>query len=291
MSISAVILSFNACGDLERCIRSLIDVERFEPGRDQILIVDNGSTDGSKGLIKTLVAEFPALIEGIDLPANLGTTVSRNLALAKAKCDHLLIIDSDIFFERPVLRKLLVVLESDPKIGIVAPRLTFPDGRPQMSTDMFPTLPRKLERLFRLRALERQADPRDGRGGAVDYAISAFWLMRRALLRHVGLLDQRIFYAPEDVDYGIRTWLAGYRIVFSPELAVIHNAKERSRSWKGLLFTWRHIVGLAYLFRKHGYLWRAARLYRAIDNLHDANAITRETGRPAPAGGKEWAGG
>ncbi len=54
MSISAVILSFNDKRCLARCIRSLIEVEGFKAGRDQILVIDNGSTDGSKELIQRM---------------------------------------------------------------------------------------------------------------------------------------------------------------------------------------------------------------------------------------------
>ena len=154
MSISAVILSFNAQDDLDRCVRSLIEVEDLEAGRDQVLIVENGSIDGSKALVNRLSSAFPGLIEGIDLPTNHGTTISRNFALARAKGDYVLVIDSDIEFKQPVLKRLLRELELDPSIGIIAPRLIFPSGRPQMSTDSFPTVGRKLERMFRLRQLE-----------------------------------------------------------------------------------------------------------------------------------------
>ena len=282
MSISAVILSFNSRDDIERCVRSLIEVERLEARRDQVLVVDNGSVDGSKGLIEGLSSAFPGLVEGIYLPANRGTTVSRNLAFAKARGDHILVIDADIRFERPVLDHLLDCLAADRSIGIVTPRLVFPDGRPQMSTDVFPTLPRKIERLFRLRALERQGPVAGGAPHSVDYAISAFWLMRRNLLARIGPLDERIFYAPEDVDYCLRIWLGGDRIVHVPEVAVIHDAKERSRSLKGCLFAWRHVLGLGYFFAKHRYLWRTQGLYRRIGGHHHHHvampgpAVTRQ---------------
>ncbi len=272
MSISAVILSFNAENDLDRCVRSLIQVENLRAGRDQVLIVDNGSIDGSKALMNRLSAAFPGLVEGIDLPTNHGTTVSRNLAFAQAHGDHLLVIDSDICFERPVLQSLVAELALDPSIGIIAPRLTFPSGQAQMSTDIFPTIGRKLERMFRLRQLEEASETTEVKPHEVDYAISAFWLMRSELLDKVGPLDEQIFYAPEDVDFCLRTWLAGQKVVHQPDLTVVHDAKERSRSLKGFLFTWRHIAGLAYFFRKHGYVWNASSLYRKIRLAHGETA-------------------
>jgi len=280
MSISAIILSYNARHDLERCVRSLIEVEGLSAGEDQILVVDNGSTDGSKPMIEHLIAAFPGLIEATFLPANLGTTAPRNLGFAKARGDHLLVIDSDIQFQKPVLSSLVQQLTTDRSIGIVAPKLIFPDGRSQLSTDVFPTVPRKLERFFRLRHLERQARSSQHLSQPVDYAISAFWLMRRELIDRIGPLDERIVYAPEDVDFCLRAWLKGQRVVYRPDLEVVHDAKERSRSLKSLMFTWRHVRGLAYFFRKHQYAFNADKLYRRIGRL-------RTYGMPGAIGGLE----
>lgn len=264
MSISAIILSFNAKHDLERCVRSLIDVEGLGAERDQIIIIDNGSTDGSRKAVEHLVSRYAGLIDATFLPTNHGTTRPRNLGFAKARGDYLLVIDADIHFRTPVLPPLIKELTADPSIGIVAPKLIFPDGRHQLSTDVFPTVPRKLERLFRLRALERRQPSMRPSSRPVDYAISAFWLMQRDLVDLIGPLDERIFYAPEDVDFCLRAWLRGRRVVYRPDLEVVHDAKERSRSLKGLLFTWRHLLGLLYFFKKHRYAFSADKLYRRI---------------------------
>jgi GT2 family glycosyltransferase len=154
--------------------------------------------------------------------------------------------------------------------------LIFPDGRPLMSTDVFPTIPRKLERAFRLCALERRCRADELPSRSVDYAISAFWLMRRDLIDRIGPLDERIFYAPEDVDFCLRAWLKGQRVVYRPDLAVVHDAKERSRSLTSLVFTSRHVLGLAYFFKKHRYAFKTDGLYRRIGRL-------RTDGRPEPA--------
>ncbi len=266
MSVSAIILSFNASKDLNRCVRSLIEVEGLKAGHDQILVIDNGSSDDSRAVIEQLIDLYPGLVDATLLPTNLGTTLPRNLGIAKATGDHLLVVDSDIQFRTPVLPPLIKQLRADRSIGIIAPKLIFPDGRSQLSTDVFPTVPRKLERLFRLRALERLEAGGQQPSKPVDYAISAFWLMRRELVDLVGPLDERIFYAPEDVDFCLRAWLKGKRIVYRPDLKVVHDAKERSRSLKGLLFAWRHVLGLAYFFRKHRYAFSAQALYRRIDS-------------------------
>ena len=88
--------------------------------------------------------------------------------------------------------------------------------------------------------------------GSVDYAISACWMLRRNVLNTVGLLDENIFYSPEDVDYCIRIWKSGYQVHYIPYVSIIHDAQEISRP-KGLLinkFTIRHLKGLFYFICK-----------------------------------------
>jgi len=89
----------------------------------------------------------------------------------------------------------------------------------------------------------------------VDYAISAFWLFHRSLLDKVGLLDEKIFYAPEDVDFCLRIWKAGLRIVYQPSVSVIHHTQEISRGWKLNSAKINHLKGLVYFFVKHRYLF------------------------------------
>jgi len=163
----------------------------------------------------------------------------------------------------------------------VVPGLTYPDGRFQLSTDTFPTVTRKLQRLFALRSLERGTSLGDARRGEVDYAISAFWLFRRTLLDEVGLLDEKIFYSPEDVDFCLRIWLAGYRIVYVPRVAAVHDAQEVSRSLKRWRFMLRHAGGLAYYFAKHRHAFGLGRLRRRI-----AEARRSRTRQPAETMGR-----
>ena len=77
-------------------------------------------------------------------------------------------------------------------------------------------------------------------------------------------MDERIFYAPEDVDFCLRAWLKGKPVIYRPDLEVVHDAKERSRSLKGLLFARPHVRWLAYFFKKHRYALSANKLYRRI---------------------------
>jgi GT2 family glycosyltransferase len=181
----------------------------------------------------------------IFLNKNMGTTYSRNLALRKAKGNFIVILDSDVEVPLATIPQLLKVLKERRDIGLVTPKLIYPDGRLQKSTDKFPTLPSKMIRYLFLKQIEKKESRSQTKNYPVepDYAISALWVFRREVLDNVGLLDERIFYAPEDVDYCLRVWKKGYKVHYDPACFAIHHTQD-------------HIKGLVYYFRKHKYLFR-----------------------------------
>lgn len=264
MNLSAVVLSFNSKRHIEKCVRSLAKAFGELPGPSEIWVVENGSVDGSAQILAGLEREFAPMLKVIYNERNLGTTVSRNQALRRATGEYVLVMDSDAWVDGTTLAALIRTLEADPRCGIVVPRLNYPDGRFQLSTDTFPTLLRKLHRLFGLRSLEASATP-PAEPCTVDYAISALWLFRRSLLDSVGLLDEKIFYSPEDVDFCLRVWKAGRTVVYDPRVSAVHDAQELSRGARLNGFATRHAKGLAYLFWKHGYFLGLSRLYRRIE--------------------------
>ena len=277
--ISFVVLSFNSGNYIESCIRSIVSTRPHgaDQGGDEIWVVDNGSVDGTRRVLAVLERELPNL-HVILLPENIGTTASRNMALKQVRGKYVAIIDSDVQVLPGTIDGLVQTLEADLSCGIVAPRLEFPDGRLQLSTDVFPTLQHKFRRFLMLRQMERGLS-RQGAGGTrpVDIAISAFWLMRRELFDAVGLLDERIFYSPEDVDYCLRVWKAGYRVIYVPSARAIHDAQEISRTRIPTRATFSHAAGLGYLFLKHRYVLSRRSLYRQI-----SRAAGRSTGHGDP---------
>jgi GT2 family glycosyltransferase len=258
MKISFIILSWNSERYLTQCIASITHALERTGFSYEILILDNGSSDRSRPLLEELAAQFPNQVKPRFESRNLGTTRSRNLLFSVAQGELLCVLDSDVEFAPGVISRLLPHLASG-EVGIVVPRVVYPSGRWQKSFDRFPTLFDKIVRFFRLRAMERSEGASIDEQTApfpVDYAISAFWLMPRRLLSVVGPLDERIFYAPEDVDFCLRVWQAGYRIVYVPEVSVVHHTQEISRGFKLNRAKLSHIKGLAYYFLKHRYVMR-----------------------------------
>lgn len=256
MDISFVILTWNSEKYIDLCLKSVFSSLAGQDLVYEVLVVDNGSSDRSREILGEYSLAKPETVKPIYLEQNRGTTVSRNLALDKAQGKYICIMDSDVELNAGVFGPLLEKLNSDPSIGLVVPKLLYPSGKWQKSIDRFPTLLHKLNRFFRLRAIEGQEGAVESKlteSREVDYAISAFWLFKRDILARVGKLDEKIFYAPEDVDYCLRIWKSGYKIEYVPGSTVVHHTQEISRGWKINKAKIEHLKGLVYLYAKHGY--------------------------------------
>ncbi len=259
MDISFVILTWNSADHLSECLRSLfenVDESRFSY---EVRIVDNGSVDNTQRIICEYEEKHPGRIVTVWLKRNIGTTRSRNMALKEVPGDFIIVLDSDVEVRQGTVETLIRVWDEFPSCGIAVPRLEYSDGSLQKSTDAFPTLLTKIFRFLFLKYREHREslmkhDFLSAEIQKVDYAISAFWVFKRESLSEVGLLDENIFYAPEDVDFCLRMWESGRQILYVPQASATHHAREISRHIN--LSTLHHILGLMYFFVKHRYLFK-----------------------------------
>jgi len=263
MDLSFVILTWNSESYIEKCFDSLMNSLAASAYSSEIFIVDNGSSDGTVAILKNYQEQYGNILKLIFLDKNVGTTVSRNMALKQATGDYIVIMDSDIELPEGIFDTLIRSISKNSKIGMVVPQIVYPSGKWQKSIDQFPTLLHKLNRFFRLRSIEdkegcEEVDSLSER--TVDYAISAFWLFKKEVLENVGLLDENYFYAPEDVDYCLQIWKAGFKIVYVPTVTVVHHTQEISRGFKINKAKLEHIKGLIYLYRKYRFLFSSPRL-------------------------------
>ena len=93
MDISVVILTFNSAKTIERCLESLYASLESLNLEYEVLVVDNGSSDGTLALLERLQTVFGERLDVNALKDNLGTTVSRNIALRKAGGHHVIVMD------------------------------------------------------------------------------------------------------------------------------------------------------------------------------------------------------
>jgi GT2 family glycosyltransferase len=258
LNISFVVISWNSNNFLLNCFLSIINKCREEGICFEVIIIDNGSQDGSRQFIEEFIQSYPSEFILIPLESNRGTTYTRNLGLKRARGEFVCILDSDTELGEGCLIDMLQRLTTDNRLGLIAPRLLLPDGTVQNSVKRFPTMLNKLIKIPRILfgIKTKNSDFYDDfpfqEEREADSAISACWFFSRKLLDTVGYLDEKIFYAPEDIDFSLRVWQAGKSILFYPAFTVLHHTQQITHKMPLSMNSLSHFLGLLYFYRKHG---------------------------------------
>jgi len=221
--ISVVIVSFNTAQMTLRCLESVrADLTGI---RSEVIVVDNGSTDGSAKAI----ADGAPWVKLIVSPRNLGFGGGNNLGLVESRGENLLLINTDAFPQPGAIPALLRYLNDHPDTAVVGPRLLNADGSTQQSCFRFPTPLRSwMENLWISTAMKRHPSIDDYRFWAhdaersVDFVIGACILVRRSAYKQVGGFDERFFMYAEESDWMYRMHQAGWEINFTPTAVVTH---------------------------------------------------------------------
>lgn len=252
-TVGFVIITWNSKKYIKACIDSILKIEKFNT---KISICDNGSTDGTIEDIK----EYGDRVIGNFLPKNKGTTISRNIAIkALEDVDFYCVLDSDTeIIDEDGFVKMMDLLESDESIGIVGPQLYSKDEVLQYSGRNIPTLKEKLYKVLPFKkkkeeALKLEHINYDEKPDvfSVGYLMSACWLFTKKTLDTIGLLDEKIFYAPEDVEYCMRSWVNGLSVKYFKPCKVLHHWQRLSRKKLFSKHNYEHLKGLFYLNRKY----------------------------------------
>jgi GT2 family glycosyltransferase len=188
----------------------------------QIIVVDNGSNDGS---LDQIAAAHPDVVL-IDGGANHGFAKGNNLALRGIRSGYVMLINSDALVEAGAVDGMIAALRDDPAVGAVGPRIiNVDDDEDQDYPRQFPTIAEMIRR-----ALFGPQFPARGHSNPVDIGrIHGACLMTRAeVLQRVGVLDEAFFMYDEDVDWCIRVRRAGWKLRLLPSIAVRHYGGKTS---------------------------------------------------------------
>ena len=264
--VGFVILVWNSEKVIDKCLLSICNLKQVEP---YIVLIDNGSTDNSISIVNQYVDRLN--LELIRYDNNMGTTVSRNSGLRKLQQvspDYYCILDSDTEVNDDAFVKLIMEMEKNPSYGVIGPTLVSSSGLVQMSARCFPTALEKFYKAVPIKRIQAKGEKMeiqsptspDAVSYPVDYLMSAFWLIRPDTLSKAGMLDEKIFYAPEDAEYCINVWKNGYQVAFCPSAVIIHEWQRLSKKKLFSKMNWEHIKGLCYMFKKHHYFFSAKKL-------------------------------
>jgi GT2 family glycosyltransferase len=223
LDASIIVVSYNKQPYTALCLESVL---RGDPVPREIVVIDNGSQDGSVGYLREA---FPPLAETVGVgfrlienAGNVGACTARNQGLDVASGTCIAFLDNDTAIRTANwLEILAAVLLEEPQAGIVGPKLVYPfapydiehagaaispNGRPKYLGRGCP-----------------RTDPAHSSRRDVQCLISAAWLMRRAVPDRIGGLDEVFNPAQfEDFDFCYRARQAGFRVLYEPSAELYH---------------------------------------------------------------------
>jgi len=246
--VSVVIVTYGSSNELPDCLDGLLK----QPVSLEVFLVDNASPDDTP----QRVAEYARNIENVHAilnPQNEGLAAGNNIPKEMCRGEYVLMLNPDTVFRDDSLARMVDFLDKNPDIGVVGPRNVYPDGSTHSSCGrkwgllqvfMWRVLPYRIPRLLHDRVYpSRQED--------VLFVSGSCLLIRRSIFNQIGGYDPEYFLCIEDVcDLCMRTREAGHRIVFLPDLRVVH-LTGRSAVQAPYIVVWHGNRGTIYHFLKH----------------------------------------
>lgn len=223
-----IIVNFNGGPLLHETVRSAL----ASSVPVELLISDNGSTDGSLNVIYQSFSKDPR-VQIISNGSNLGFSRANNIALKQAKGRYALLLNPDCIIQPNTLSKMIGIMDANPDVGMAGCLIRNPDGSEQAGCRRaVPTPWRTFVRVlhlnkffpnharFRTFLLHRESLPIEPE--PVEAISGAFMLVRREAMDQVGLLDENYFMHCEDIDWCMRFRQADWKILFVPNVEVLH---------------------------------------------------------------------
>lgn len=223
--IAIVILNWNGKKDTKECLNSL---NKITYSNYEIILVDNGSADGS---VEMLEKEYPE-INLIKNKENLGFTGGNNVGIKKAlehNADYVLLLNNDTIVEQDFLENIMDVAQLDPSIGIVGPKIYYYS----LPYIIWSAGGRYIPFLGKARTygINKEDCSKYNKMRQVSWVTGCAMLIKREVFNKLGLLEEQYFSNYEDLDFCISAGRVGYKIYYAPQAVIYHKV---ARDWGGL---------------------------------------------------------
>ena len=234
--ISIVIPTLNGKKDLVNCLNSIRRVE-YPKKRMEIIIWDNGSTDGTQGEVGGMFMEMEKegwkVLNMIQSEENLGVYTSRDELFKRvnAETDYVLSIDDDVFLPGDSLNILIKCLQKHSDAGIIGPRTVY-DIKPNETAHGagFVNL-----------WLGRYSETDAGSLIECDYVIGCCMLIKREVVSKLKGFDRDYYTSHGEVDFCLRAKKKGYKIFYDPSVIVRHNvARGGTKTLERIYYLYRN---------------------------------------------------
>jgi len=281
-SVFVVIPNYNGADMLAPAIESVLNQSHEDL---KLVIVDNGSRDGSKAIMETYAKKDPR-VRTVYREKNYGYTggVNPGMELAiKEGATYVAPFNNDAIAHKDWLKHLVAYLDKNPGHGIAACNLLHADGKTYDSTgDQYSIwgLPYPRDRDQPVRAHDNGDDIFGASGGASMYRVR--------MLQKIGLFDQDFFAYYEDIDLSFRAQLAGWKVRFVPESIVYHKQSVTSNAMPSGFTTYQYMKNLPLVIVKDmpaSLAWRVYPRFLLGYSMSFLNAVVRShNGWPAIKG-------
>ncbi len=238
--VNIVIVNYNMKDDIGRCLDSLYQDIKDSQLNINIVVVDNASTDGSREFIHS---RFPP-VKYLEQEINRGFGFSQNVGLSSAEAKYYFVLNPDTYFfpGGNSIKKLFDFMEKEKKIGIVGPKILYPDGSLQYSCYRFPTLwhpffirtklvnkkGKKYQRYFAMKDYDHEESR------PVDWLMGSAMFIRGQAIIEVGKFDEQFWMYYEDSDLCRRFWENGWSVYYFPKVSVEHTYSRSSAAVPGI---------------------------------------------------------
>lgn len=214
--VAIIVLNWNNYDDTKECLNSL---NKITYPNYEVIVVDNGSTDGSGEKLKREFSQHVVLQN----EKNLGFTGGNNVGMKYSlehNADYVLLLNDDTVVDRDFLEPLVKVAESHESIGIVGPKVYYMDP-PNLINFAGGTVNLWTGKVLHIGDKEIDKGQYD-EVKEIDYQVGCAILIKKEVIENIGFLDDIFFILWEETDYCYRAKKYGYKVLHVPESKIWH---------------------------------------------------------------------
>lgn len=224
-------------------------MKQWDSKKMEIIVVDNGSTDGSEQMIKEEFSE----VKLIKNRENFGFSKANNQAFQHSQGEYILLLNSDTEVINEGVKHLLDFMKENKEVDIAGGKLFNQDGTPQPSCGPFYSLPVSFLMLFLKGDKFKVTRWSPKKVCEVDWVSGACLMAKRGVFEKISF-DENIFMYMDEIELLYRAKKAGFKVFFNPKARFFHLGAASSEEKKTPVLN--IYVGLLYFYKKHHPGWR-----------------------------------
>ena len=233
--VNIIIVNYKMKDDIEKCLVSLFAGIKASGLDVQVTVVDNASGDGVEGMLKEkyVGANGRSPVQFIMNQKNIGFGKAQNVGMQSCTAKYYFALNPDTEFlpGTGIIKKLFDFMEEHPKIGIIGPKIVYPDGSLQSSCYRFPSFWQPIfsrtklgQRKWGKKINEHflMKDFNHNKTQPVDWIMGSAMFIRNEAIKQVGMFDDRYWMYAEDSDWCRRMWDAGWPVYYVHDIVIQH---------------------------------------------------------------------